>query len=94
MDPVRSCIGCGRKAPKGELFRLVLAEPALPTVDPLQRAPGRGAYLCGPGCLAAAVKRKALQRAFKGQATPGGYETLKEALEQASLSTRTPVRLS
>lgn len=34
-------------------------------LDRAQTAPGRGAYLCGPGCLKAALKRKAFQRALK-----------------------------
>ena len=36
-------------------------------LDTLQTAPGRGAYLCGAGCLKAAAKRKAFQRAFRGK---------------------------
>ena len=85
--PVRSCIGCGRKAPKGELRRLGLVggqdgKDGEVVVDRRQRLPGRGAYLCGSGCLAAAVKRKALQRAFKGKAGPLASESL-ERLEVA-----------
>ncbi|GMU62433.1 MAG: hypothetical protein AMXMBFR34_41960 [Myxococcaceae bacterium] len=58
-------MGCGKKQPKSLLHRLVLNEQHQPVLDRTQAAPGRGAYLCGPGCLAAAIKRKALQRAFK-----------------------------
>jgi len=36
-------------------------------LDTLQTASGRGAYLCGEGCLKAAAKRKAFQRAFRGK---------------------------
>ena len=63
--PVRTCVGCGKKQAKGLLRRLVLDEKNQPLLDRTQDAPGRGAYLCGPGCLSAAVKRKAFQRAFK-----------------------------
>lgn len=63
--PERTCVGCGKKQAKGLLRRLVLDAQNQPRLDRTQDAPGRGAYLCGPGCLAAAVKRKALQRAFK-----------------------------
>ncbi|MFZ5440360.1 MAG: YlxR family protein [Myxococcota bacterium] len=63
--PIRTCVGCGKKQAKALLHRLVLDEKNQPLLDRTQGAPGRGAYLCGPGCLAAAVKRKALQRAFK-----------------------------
>lgn len=58
-------MGCGKKQAKRLLHRLVLNEQHQPMLDSAQDAPGRGAYLCGAGCLAAAVKRKAFQRAFK-----------------------------
>ncbi len=58
-------MGCGKKQAKCLLRRLVLDEKNQPLLDRTQDAPGRGAYLCGPGCLSAAVKRKAFQRAFK-----------------------------
>lgn len=63
--PVRTCLGCGKKQAKALLQRLVLDEKNQPLLDRLQGAPGRGAYLCGPGCLQAAAKRKAFQRAFR-----------------------------
>ncbi|MCE9666290.1 DUF448 domain-containing protein [Myxococcus stipitatus] len=37
-------------------------------VDRERRLPGRGAYLCGVGCLTAALKRKAFGRCFRGKA--------------------------
>lgn len=63
--PIRTCLGCGKKQAKALLRRLVLDAQNQPLLDRTQAAPGRGAYLCGPGCLQAAVKRKAFQRAFK-----------------------------
>ncbi|HEY1087344.1 MAG TPA: YlxR family protein [Archangium sp.] len=63
--PIRTCLGCGKKQTKALLRRLVLDEKNQPLLDRTHNAPGRGAYLCGPGCLQAAVKRKAFQRAFK-----------------------------
>lgn len=62
---VRTGLGCGKKQAKALLQRLVLDEKNQPLLDRLQGAPGRGAYLCGPGCLQAAAKRKAFQRAFR-----------------------------
>jgi predicted RNA-binding protein YlxR (DUF448 family) len=64
----RSCIGCGAKKPKAKLNRLVLTERGQLVVDATQCASGRGAYLCGTGCLKAAAKRRAFQRAFRGKA--------------------------
>ena len=63
-QPVRTCVGCRRKAGKSELVRLVWQQAVV--VDRPQRAPGRGAYLHpGPGCVALAVKRRALGRALR-----------------------------
>jgi predicted RNA-binding protein YlxR (DUF448 family) len=66
-QPERTCLGCGKKQPKKLLHRLVLNDAHQPVVDDPQTAPGRGAYLCGVGCLKAAIKRKAFQRAFRGR---------------------------
>jgi uncharacterized protein len=80
MEPWRTCVGCGKKAPKGTLRRLALDSSGQPVVDPGQTAIGRGAYLCGAGCLKAAVKRKAFQRAFRGKAGSFDLERLAAAL--------------
>ena len=63
-QPVRTCVGCRRKAGKSELVRLVWQQSVV--VDPAQREPGRGAYLHpGPDCVALAVKRRSLGRALR-----------------------------
>jgi predicted RNA-binding protein YlxR (DUF448 family) len=41
--PIRTCAGCGRKAPKGELVRFVARDGVL---TPSAEAPGRGVYTC------------------------------------------------
>ena len=43
LEPIRTCAGCGRKAPKGELVRFVAREGAL---TPGAEEPGRGVYTC------------------------------------------------
>ncbi|MCI5218818.1 MAG: DUF448 domain-containing protein [Candidatus Electrothrix sp. LOE2] len=43
--PIRTCKGCGRKAEKSELVRLVWCEGALQE-DSDGRMPGRGVYSC------------------------------------------------
>ena len=70
--PERTCIGCGMKSHKDELVRIVLYKDdeagdfAGIVVDPAGRMKGRGAYLCRKKeCLELAVKKKALNRAFK-----------------------------
>lgn len=66
--PERTCIGCGAKKNKVELIRLVLSSQGQPQIDRDGTSQGRGAYLCSPGCLKAALKRKAFARAFRGKA--------------------------
>ncbi len=81
--PERTCIGCGKKRPKRSFYRLALDAQGHPVIDSAQGAPGRGAYLCGRGCLVAAAKRKALQRAFRGKATSLDWTSLEATLQLA-----------
>lgn len=81
--PRRTCLGCGTKREKSALRRLVLDSMHQAVVDAAQTAPGRGAYLCGAGCLKAALKRKAFQRAFRGQMHSLDETHLEEALQRA-----------
>jgi predicted RNA-binding protein YlxR (DUF448 family) len=80
-NPERTCIGCGRRRPKSVLIRLALGEDGQPVIEGRKGAAGRGAYLCGKGCLAAAVKRKVFQRAFRGKMKQLDWKTLEAALE-------------
>ncbi len=79
--PVRSCIGCGARKAQSELTRVVVGPEGGLVVDRKRRLPGRGAYLCGAGCLTAAVKRKAFGRAFRGKAGPVDPSQLGQAWE-------------
>ncbi len=70
--PERTCIGCGLKSHKDELVRIVLykddetVDDVRIAVDGSGRMKGRGAYLCRkPECLELAIRKKALNRAFK-----------------------------
>ncbi|MBF5044477.1 YlxR family protein [Aggregicoccus sp. 17bor-14] len=78
--PVRTCIGCGAKKAQGELLRVAMEPGGGVAVDRKSRQPGRGAYLCGAGCLSAALKRKAFGRAFRGKAGPLDPLVLERAL--------------
>ena len=44
MTPVRTCVGCGERAPKPALQRFTAERDGL-RLDPAQRALGRGGYL-------------------------------------------------
>jgi predicted RNA-binding protein YlxR (DUF448 family) len=62
-EPTRSCIGCGRKAPQGELLRFVARDGQL-VAD--AQEPGRGAYTCRRlSCFERALSRRAFNRALK-----------------------------
>ena len=61
--PTRTCAGCGRKAPQGELLRFVAHAGRL---VPGAKEPGRGAYTCKRlACFERATDRRAFSRALK-----------------------------
>ncbi|MDP9304015.1 MAG: YlxR family protein [Actinomycetota bacterium] len=61
--PIRSCVGCGRKAPQGELLRFAAAAGQL---VPGTGIPGRGAYTCRRlACFERAVSRRAFNRTLR-----------------------------
>jgi uncharacterized protein len=62
-EPIRSCIGCGRKAPQGELLRFVAKDGRLvASTTPT----GRSAYTCRRlACFERAVSRRAFNRALR-----------------------------
>jgi len=66
--PLRTCFLCRVKQPKAALRRLGLDPERAVVLDPRQRLPGRGAYVCG-GCLALIKWDRRLQRVFRQQAT-------------------------
>ena len=61
--PVRSCIGCGRKAPQADLLRFVAKEGVLVAGA---GEPGRGAYTCRRlSCFERALARRAFNRTLR-----------------------------
>jgi uncharacterized protein len=62
-EPIRSCVGCGRKAPQAELLRFVAKDGQL---VPGRAEPGRGAYTCRRlSCFERAVSRRAFSRTLR-----------------------------
>jgi uncharacterized protein len=62
-EPIRSCIGCGRKAPQGQLLRFAASDGRL---VPGMSVPGRGAYTCRRlACFERAVSRRAFNRTLR-----------------------------
>jgi uncharacterized protein len=62
-EPIRSCIGCGRKGPQHEFLRFVAKNGVL---VPGSGEPGRGAYTCRRlSCFERAVSRRAFNRSLR-----------------------------
>lgn len=76
-EPTRTCVGCRQEAGKRALVRVVRGADGTAYVDPGGRAHGRGAYLhADAGCVEAARKRRALERALKAQVPEGIWAEL------------------
>ena len=62
-EPVRSCVGCGRKAPQSDLRRFVARDGEL---IPGRREPGRGVYTCRRlACFERAAGNRAFARVLR-----------------------------
>jgi uncharacterized protein len=62
-DPIRTCAGCGRKAPQAELLRFVAPDGTL-THSP--KGAGRGVYTCRRlACFERARERRAFARTLR-----------------------------
>ena len=68
--PVRTCVACGAKASKRELFRVVRTPAGELLVDDSGKRSGRGAYLCRkPSCWQQALKGRRLAHALRSDIT-------------------------
>lgn len=61
----RTCIGCGAKAGKAELHRIVRGRDGSVRYDASGRQAGRGAYVCSKSCFDAVTGTNKLQRALR-----------------------------
>jgi predicted RNA-binding protein YlxR (DUF448 family) len=67
VTPIRSCAGCGRKAPQPELVRFAAVDGAL---APGRSLPGRGVYTCRRlACFERALARRAFNRVLRQTVT-------------------------
>jgi hypothetical protein len=79
-EPIRTCVGCGRKGPQRELMRL-RAECERVVLDTARGSGGRGAWLHpDPACLERAVKRRAFGRAFRAEGVRADAAALRAGL--------------
>lgn len=64
-EPIRTCVGCGRKAPQRELVRFVARDGRLER-DTGSRRSGRGAYTCARAlCFERAASKRAFARTLR-----------------------------
>ena len=62
-NAIRTCAGCGRRAPKTELLRFAASDGDL---TPSPKGPGRGVYTCRRlSCFERAVEKRAFNRILK-----------------------------
>ena len=78
--PIRTCIGCRQRRPQAELLRCVIDADAVVRID--RHAPGRGAWLCGSGCIEPARRRKAFDRAWRTAVPAAAIEQLADEMTE------------
>jgi predicted RNA-binding protein YlxR (DUF448 family) len=61
--PIRTCVGCRRRASRSDLRRVVLDDAGRPVES--STAPGRGAWVCGAVCIAAGIRNGGFERAWR-----------------------------
>jgi predicted RNA-binding protein YlxR (DUF448 family) len=80
--PERTCLACGRKTNKAELLRIACNKEGSMSIDPRQRLPGRGAYVCrSPACGERLKKKKGLHHGFRQPVPDAVYESVIEFLQ-------------
>ncbi|MGB1380712.1 MAG: YlxR family protein [Ilumatobacteraceae bacterium] len=79
ITPIRSCVGCRARRPAVELLRCVVDDSGMVSVS--RTAGGRGAWICGSGCLAAARRSRGFQRAWRCDVGDEVFDGLADTLE-------------
>jgi hypothetical protein len=86
VTPVRSCVGCGARAPQDALIRMTWHEGAL-RPDGVERAGGRGGYLHRrAACWQAFVVRRGSIRSLRAPVPRAAREALVHELAAAGRS--------
>ena len=88
MTPIRTCVGCGERAPKDELQRFVRRSESL-QLDPRRLATGRGGYLHPRlDCLRRFTRTKGPVRALRWTPPAGERMRLAAAAERTIAEAR------
>ena len=79
--PQRTCVGCRVRRPQPALLRVARRPDGTVCLDTDGRGPGRGAYLCpDTACVAQAERRRAFNRALRGEVHASIYEVLRRRI--------------
>ena len=79
----RTCVGCGQVHDKKSMLRIVRNMQGEIVPDETGRANGRGAYIClNEECLDKAVKKQALNKAFKMQVSKDTVSEVSEYIRK------------
>lgn len=79
--PIRTCIGCRRKAHPREFFRISNQPERGPVLLEQGPSPGRSVYLCKTKeCVEAGLGKNRLARSLKTSVTPEQTEAIKKEL--------------
>jgi len=80
--PIRSCVACRAKFPKGELSRIVRSPDGKVCFDKSGKADGRGLYWCGAkSCLDKIRKKGLVAKLLKAKESPELFDKLEEVMQ-------------
>ena len=88
MDPIRSCIGCRRRAPQDELTRVARRQDGSLAIG--RTLPGRGAWLCAGSlpCFELAVRRRDFAKALRATVDEHDIERVRTEFLQSGPAAR------
>ena len=85
-QPLRTCIACGKTAPKRELARVVRTPDGKIVVDAGGKVAGRGAYLCrSHDCWQTAIVRHRIGHALKVTLQPEDVALIQAFADQLAV---------
>lgn len=68
--PLRTCVGCRKRRPPGELLRFTVSGETVVLSTGKDRGKGRGCYVCPTEkCIEIAMRTKAVSRALRSHVT-------------------------
>ena len=74
---IRTCVACRQSDARSQLMRVVRTPQNTVVVDPLEKMPGRGAYICfNESCINKALTEKRLDRALRISLSEPALENL------------------